>query len=135
WWRAESPSAPAPGMWRRTWPPRAARRCRWCGPSSVARRAQPRSRRPHASRRVSNSAGSRFLTTHHVPSRRTSIGVSSPYLRGCAMSAEDNKSLVRRFYQEIDAGNLDALDELVAEDYLDHSPPPFPGLDAPGREG
>jgi predicted ester cyclase len=26
------------------------------------------------------------------------------------------------------------MDELVAEDYLDHSPPPFPGL-APGREG
>ena len=45
------------------------------------------------------------------------------------MSLEDNKNLVRRFYQEIDAGNLDALDELVAEDYLDHSPPPFPGLD------
>ena len=26
------------------------------------------------------------------------------------------------------------MDELVAEDYLDHNPPPFPGL-APGREG
>ena len=50
------------------------------------------------------------------------------------MSTEDNKALVRRFYREIDAGNLDALDELVAEDYLDHSPPPFPGL-AAGREG
>lgn len=43
------------------------------------------------------------------------------------MSIEDNKNLVRRFYREIDAGNLDALDELVAENYLDHSPPPFPG--------
>jgi ketosteroid isomerase-like protein len=51
------------------------------------------------------------------------------------MSIEDNKNLVRRFYREIDAGNLDALDELVAEDYRDHSPPPFPGLDAPGCEG
>ena len=48
--------------------------------------------------------------------------------------AEGNKALVRRFYQQIDGGNLDAMDELVTEDYLDHSPPPFPGL-GPGREG
>jgi predicted ester cyclase len=51
-----------------------------------------------------------------------------------SMSAEANKALVRRFYQEIDKGNLDAMDDLVAADYLDHSPPPFPGL-PPGREG
>lgn len=50
------------------------------------------------------------------------------------MSAEDNKRLVRRFYEEIDKGNLDAMDELVAENYVDHNPPPFPGL-AEGREG
>ncbi|MFD9666715.1 ester cyclase [Rhodococcus sp. NPDC059968] len=51
------------------------------------------------------------------------------------MSLESNKALIRRFYSEIDAGNIDALDELVDENYLDHSPPPFPGLDASGREG
>jgi ketosteroid isomerase-like protein len=50
------------------------------------------------------------------------------------MSAEDNKALVRRFYAEIDSGNIDAMDELVAENYVDHSPPPFPGL-ASGRAG
>ncbi|MFG2888776.1 ester cyclase [Streptomyces sp. NPDC048248] len=50
------------------------------------------------------------------------------------MSSEENKRLVRRFYEEIDRGNLDAMDELVAEDYKDHSPPPFPGF-AEGREG
>src|SRR2546423_13120226 len=50
------------------------------------------------------------------------------------MSAEENKALVRRFYAEIDKGNLDAMDELVAGDYLDHNPLPFPGL-AKGREG
>jgi len=44
------------------------------------------------------------------------------------MTAEENKALVRRFYAEIDKGNLDAMDELVAEDYIDHNPPPFPGL-------
>ena len=47
---------------------------------------------------------------------------------------EVNKALVRRFYAEIDKGNLEAMDELVAEDYLDHNPPPFPGLGS-GREG
>ena len=50
------------------------------------------------------------------------------------MSVEDNKALVRRFYAEIDAGNIDAMDDLVAEDYVDHSPPPFPDLGT-GREG
>jgi steroid delta-isomerase-like uncharacterized protein len=50
------------------------------------------------------------------------------------MSAEENKALVRRYYEEIDKGNLEAIDELVAEDYVNHHPPPFPGL-APGREG
>jgi steroid delta-isomerase-like uncharacterized protein len=50
------------------------------------------------------------------------------------MSTEANKKLVRRFYEEIDKGNLDAMDELVAEDYIDHSPPPFPGFE-PGRQG
>ena len=49
------------------------------------------------------------------------------------MSIDDNKNLVRRFYREIDAGNLDAMDELVAEDYVDHSPPEFPGVPASGN--
>ena len=49
------------------------------------------------------------------------------------MSTEENKALVRRFYEEIDNGNFDVLDELVAEDYLDHNPPPFPM--PPGRQG
>lgn len=50
------------------------------------------------------------------------------------MGTEENKALVRRFYSEIDAGNIDAMDELVAESYVDHDPPPFPGLPS-GREG
>jgi predicted ester cyclase len=49
-------------------------------------------------------------------------------------TAESNKALVRRFYEEIDKGNIGVLDELVADDYIDHNPPPFPGL-AAGREG
>lgn len=50
------------------------------------------------------------------------------------MSTEENKALVRRFYEEIDQGNIAVMDELVAEDYVNHHPPPFPGL-APGRDG
>jgi predicted ester cyclase len=50
------------------------------------------------------------------------------------MPDESNKALVRRFYEEIDKGNIGILDEIVAEDYLDHNPAPFPGL-ASGREG
>ena len=47
---------------------------------------------------------------------------------------EQNKALIRRFYDEIDKGNIDAMDDLVAKDYLNHDPPPFPDL-ASGREG
>ncbi|MEV6874198.1 ester cyclase [Amycolatopsis sp. NPDC051128] len=55
--------------------------------------------------------------------------------RGGHMSLQEtNKALVRRFYAEIDAGNLDAMDHLVAEEYVDHNPPPFPGLEQ-GRAG
>ena len=50
------------------------------------------------------------------------------------MSVDDNKAIVRRFYAEIDKGNLAALDEFVVEDYLNHAPAAFPGL-AEGREG
>jgi predicted ester cyclase len=41
---------------------------------------------------------------------------------------DENKALVRRFYAEIDAGNLAAMDDLVAPDFVDHDPPPIPGL-------
>jgi predicted ester cyclase len=47
------------------------------------------------------------------------------------MTPAENKELVRRFYEEIDKGNINAMDEMVAEDYLDHNPAPFgfsPGL-------
>ena len=46
--------------------------------------------------------------------------------------ADDPKSLARRFYQEVSAGNLDALDELLADDFVDHEE--FPGIE-PTKEG
>ena len=49
-------------------------------------------------------------------------------------SSEENKALVRRFYEEMDKGNIEAMDELVSEQYVNHNPPPFPGL-SPGRAG
>ena len=49
------------------------------------------------------------------------------------MSAADNKKLIQRFYDEgWNKNNLDAYDELVTEDFVDHQT--LPGL-PPGREG
>ena len=48
-------------------------------------------------------------------------------------TTDENKALVKRFYQEIDKGNIAILDELVAKDYVDHNPSPFP-IAASGRE-
>lgn len=50
------------------------------------------------------------------------------------MGTEENKALVNRLYAALDSGEVDALDELLAEDYVDHAPPPFPGLSS-GRAG
>src|SRR5438046_2465432 len=53
-----------------------------------------------------------------------------------AMSAEqrDNKEIVRRFYEAVDRGQVEALDEFIAADCVDRDPPPVPGL-AQGLEG
>lgn len=49
------------------------------------------------------------------------------------MSAEDNKAIVRRLIKEAqEGGNLGVIDELLAEDFVDHTP--FPGL-PPTRDG
>jgi steroid delta-isomerase-like uncharacterized protein len=49
------------------------------------------------------------------------------------VSTDQNKALVRRFYDAIDGGDLAALDQFVADDYIDHNPG-APGL-APGIAG
>jgi steroid delta-isomerase-like uncharacterized protein len=52
------------------------------------------------------------------------------------MSAEENKALIRRYFEAIDAacitGNANILDEFLAPDFVTHTP--FPGV-APNREG
>jgi steroid delta-isomerase-like uncharacterized protein len=50
-----------------------------------------------------------------------------------AEAEENNKALVRRYFEEVwDKGNVDAVDEFMATDYVDHSIPS--GL-PPGTEG
>jgi len=49
------------------------------------------------------------------------------------MSTEENKAIVVRWFAELDRGNLDIVDELIAEEYVDHNPA-LPNL-PPGREG
>jgi len=48
-------------------------------------------------------------------------------------TAEKNKKLVRRFYDEVMRdGNLAVIDELIADNYIEHEE--FPGL-TPNKEG
>jgi steroid delta-isomerase-like uncharacterized protein len=55
----------------------------------------------------------------------TSIGAliaSAPAVAGTSQ-AEHNAALVRRYFDEVwNAGHLDVLDELLAPDYLNHTP-------------
>jgi steroid delta-isomerase-like uncharacterized protein len=50
-----------------------------------------------------------------------------------SMTAEDNKALVRRWFAELDRGNLAVIEELIPEDYIDHNPA-IGGLGT-GRDG
>jgi hypothetical protein len=57
------------------------------------------------------------------------------HLRGGeeAVSAEENKALVRRFVEEVQSqSNTDLIDEICSPEFVNHSSPP--GL-PPGREG
>jgi hypothetical protein len=48
------------------------------------------------------------------------------------MSVEENKAAVRLFYQQMDKGNLDTVDKVVATNYVGH----VPGFkDVAGRKG
>lgn len=48
------------------------------------------------------------------------------------MSIEENKALVGQFFEAVNAGDLDALDQYVAEDFVEHEA--FPGLPTKGPE-
>jgi steroid delta-isomerase-like uncharacterized protein len=52
------------------------------------------------------------------------------------MSAEENKSLVRRYFEAIDARRDPAVvDEFLAPDFVSHSPSPGFGSDREGQKG
>jgi steroid delta-isomerase-like uncharacterized protein len=38
------------------------------------------------------------------------------------MSSEENKAIVRRYFSVFEQGNIDLLDELLAPDYINHTP-------------
>ena len=44
------------------------------------------------------------------------------------MSLEENKAIIRRFYEAVNKHNPDLIDELVAQNYVDH-PRQFQGLE------
>ncbi len=60
----------------------------------------------------------------------------APAAGEASMTAKDNKALIRRYFEAIDAackaGNADILDEFLAPDFITHNPPP--GM-VPTREG
>ncbi len=49
-------------------------------------------------------------------------------------TAEENKALVRRYFEAVNTRDPAILDDFLAKDYIDHNPPPYPGL-ASGLEG
>lgn len=46
--------------------------------------------------------------------------------------SEENKALARRFYEQMNAGNVSVVDELVSDDLIEHDE--FPGLE-PNKDG
>jgi steroid delta-isomerase-like uncharacterized protein len=48
------------------------------------------------------------------------------------MTIEDNKTLAERLYALLNEGNIEAVGDLVAQDYVEHSPLPGQGT---GRDG
>src|SRR5215207_6026995 len=68
-----------------------------------------------------------------VVSTRLRNGSANNKEEEAPVSSEDNnKALARRFLEAFANGDLDTLDELLAPDFINHSP--LPGQD-PGREG
>src|SRR5215218_2386229 len=51
------------------------------------------------------------------------------------MSAEENKTLVRRYLEAVDTtGDIAVLDDYIDPGYVDHNPQPVPGI-KPGLAG
>jgi steroid delta-isomerase-like uncharacterized protein len=62
--------------------------------------------------------------------RRTRVGKEEE--EAAVSSAEENKAIVRRFYEALTKGDLDTIRELLAPDFVDHRP--LQGYEDAGRE-
>ena len=66
------------------------------------------------------------------PAYLNNLDTIVPARKACSMTTA-NKTLLQRFFQEIyNVGDLQAADELVATNYINHNPAPG---ETPGREG
>jgi steroid delta-isomerase-like uncharacterized protein len=60
------------------------------------------------------------------PARRILVRVGKADRKEEAVSKEENKQIIRRYFEEVlNGGKVDVLDDLAAEDYHEHNP--FPG--------
>src|SRR5215208_1969817 len=66
-----------------------------------------------------------------VSSPRKNVGWQGGGEAAMSARSEENKTLVRRFLEELDKGNLDIIDELLSPDFVDRSLVPGQG---PTRE-
>src|SRR5215204_4012131 len=67
-----------------------------------------------------------------VSTHRNNVGWSGEE-DDAVSSAEENKAIVRRLFKALAEGDLDAIRELLAPDFVDHHS--LPGEEDPGPEG
>ena len=48
------------------------------------------------------------------------------------MSTKQNKSIMRRMFEELNKGNIEIVDEILADDFVDHTSTPGQTPDRPG---
>lgn len=64
-----------------------------------------------------------------IQDKHVSIAAPKPVRQS---SQDDNKALVRKFYDLFNSGNIDGLDAIVAADVVDHNPSPGQAAGLPG---
>jgi ketosteroid isomerase-like protein len=75
-------------------------------------------------------AGAHWMASWTVPAvGQTRVGKVEEHT---PVSTQENKVLVCHFFEAFDEGDLDAIEEMLASDFVDHSPLPDQGR---GREG
>jgi steroid delta-isomerase-like uncharacterized protein len=83
-------------------------------------------------RRHPHFARSRISSGGEDPRRHSIDPMFLPLGRAPSLSLEANKELMTRFFAETSAGNPDAMVEMIADDFVVHTP--IPNI-APGKAG